>query len=71
MFDKDYRLRTLQEVDAYIQENHHLPEIPSAQQMQQEGMSVDQMVVKLLQKVEELTLYNIQLEQRIKDLENK
>ena len=39
--------------------------------MQEEGMSVDKMVVKLLQKVEELTLYTIQQEERIKELENQ
>ena len=71
VFDKDYKLLTLQQVKTYIQENHHLPDIPSADQMQQEGMSVDRMVIKLLQKVEELTIYNIQLEERIKELENK
>ena len=56
-------------MNAYIQEHQHLPDIPSAKKMQEEGMSVDQMVVKLLQKVEELTLYTIQQEERIKELE--
>lgn len=69
VFDKNYELRSLDDVNSYIQENQHLPEIPSAKQMQEEGMSVDQMVVKLLQKVEELTLYTIQQEERIKELE--
>ena len=54
-----------------IQEHKHLPEIPSAKQMQEEGMNMEQMVVKLLQKVEELTLYIIQQEKRIKELENR
>lgn len=70
VFDKSYDLRPLDEVNAYIQEHQHLPEIPSAVQMQEEGMSVDQMVTKLLQKVEELTLYTILQEERIKELEN-
>ena len=69
VLDKNYELRSLDDVNSYIQENQHLPEIPSAKQMQEEGMSVDQMVVKLLQKVEELTLYTIQQEERIKELE--
>lgn len=69
VFEHDYNLRSLDDVSSYIQENKHLPEIPSAKQMQEEGMSVDQMVVKLLQKVEELTLYTIQQEERIKELE--
>lgn len=70
VFDKDYMLRSLDEVRSYIEEHKHLPEIPSARQMQDDGMSVDQMVVKLLQKVEELTLYTIQQEERIRKLEN-
>ena len=71
VFEDDYNLRPLQEVKSYIQENHHLPEIPSAQEMQEQGMGVEQMIVKLLQKVEELTLYNIQLEEKINKLERK
>lgn len=71
VFEDDYNLRPLQEVKTFIQENHHLPEIPSAKEMQEDGMSVDQMVIKLLQKVEELTLYNIQLEEKINELEQK
>ena len=69
VFDKAYDLPTLDEVSLYIQEHQHLPEIPSAKQMQEEGMNMEQMVVKLLQKVEELTLYTIQQEERIKELE--
>ena len=71
VFDKSYQLRSLDDVNSYIQQHQHLPEIPSAKQMQEEGMSVDQMVIKLLQKVEELTLYTIQQEERIKELEQK
>ena len=71
VFADNYHLRPLQEVKSYVQENHHLPEIPSAEEMQEEGMNVNDIVVKLLQKVEELTLYNIQLEERISELEKK
>ena len=71
VFDKSYQLRSLDDVNSYIQQHQHLPEIPSAKQMQEEGMRVDQMVIKLLQKVEELTLYTIQQEERIKELEQK
>lgn len=71
VFADNYKLRPLQEVKSYVQENRHLPEIPSAKEMQEDGMNVNDMVVKLLQKVEELTLYNIQLEERISELEKK
>ncbi|MBR1809019.1 MAG: hypothetical protein IJ776_06500 [Paludibacteraceae bacterium] len=70
VFDEGYNLRPLQEVKSYIENNHHLPEIPSATEMQEEGVSLDNLVIQLLQKVEELTLYTIQQEERIKELEN-
>ena len=70
MFDDTYNLRPLDEVSSYISENKHLPEIPSATEMQEEGVSLDKLVIQLLQKVEELTIYTIQQEERIKELEN-
>ena len=70
VFDKDYKLPTLKEVKTYIEQNQHLPEIPSASEMLEEGVSLDKLVIQLLQKVEELTLYTIQQEERIKELEN-
>jgi len=71
VFDKDYNLRPLSEVNTYIQENRHLPEIPSAADMKENGVSLDKLVIQLLQKVEELTLYTIQLEEKINELENQ
>lgn len=71
VFAPNYALRSLEDVNSYIQEYQHLPDIPSAKQMRTDGMSVDKMVIKLLQKVEELTLYTIQQEERIKELENQ
>lgn len=70
VFDKEYKLPSLNEVKSYIQENKHLPEIPSATEMQENGVSLDKLVIQLLQKVEELTIYTIQQEERIKELEN-
>ena len=70
VFDKDYKLRPLSEVKTYIQENQHLPEIPSAEEMREEGISLDKMVIQLLQKVEELTIYTILLEEKVNELEN-
>ena len=68
VFAKDYQLRPLSEVKAFIQENQHLPEIPSAQEMQENGVSVSELQIQLLQKIEELTLYIIQQEQIIQEL---
>lgn len=70
VFDKSYELRPLSEVQNYILQNQHLPEIPSAVEMQTKGVKINELQIQLLQKVEELTLYIIQQEQRIKDLES-
>lgn len=68
VFANDYQLRPLSEVEAFIQENKHLPEIKSAQEMQENGVSVSELQTKLLQKIEELTLYLIQQEETIQEL---
>jgi hypothetical protein len=60
VFDKKYTLPKLSYVRSYIYEHHHLPEIPSDKQMQANGLELGEMNTKLLQKVEELTLYAIQ-----------
>lgn len=68
VFADDYQLRPLNEVKAFIQENKHLPEIQSAQEMQENGVSVSELQTQLLQKIEELTLYLIQQEETIQEL---
>ncbi|GAB1857208.1 hypothetical protein MHTCC0001_20440 [Flavobacteriaceae bacterium MHTCC 0001] len=65
----DYTMPTLEEVEAYTKANHHLPEVPSAQTIQEDGVQLKEMSMLLLQKVEELTLYTIEQEKRIKALE--
>jgi len=71
VFEQGYNLRPLSEVKTYIQQNRHLPEIPSATDMQENGVSLDKLTVQLLQKVEELTLYIIEQDKRIQELENQ
>jgi hypothetical protein len=71
VFDPGYRLAPLTEVADYIKENHHLPDVPSAEQMEQKGVSVGEMQAKLLAKVEELTLRMIQADERIERLERE
>jgi len=61
VFKPEYNLKPLAEVETFIQENNHLPEIPSEKQMQQDGLNVNEFQIKLLQKIEELTLYVIEL----------
>jgi len=71
VFDKDYRLPKLAEVHNYIQENGHLPDIPSATEVKENGMSLVDMQVKLLQKIEELTLYMIDQQKEIEALKRQ
>lgn len=71
VFDKAYILRPLSEVQEYVQKNQHLPEIPSAAEMQENGVNMNELQMQLLQKVEELTLYIIQQEQRIQEIESQ
>ncbi|MBV6646555.1 MAG: hypothetical protein KI790_13955 [Cyclobacteriaceae bacterium] len=69
VFEDDYDLRPLEEVKAFIKANHHLPEVPSAQEMQTQGVNLVEMNMLLLKKVEELTLHQIELLERINELE--
>ncbi|WP_299523102.1 hypothetical protein [Winogradskyella sp.] len=66
---EDYVMPTLEEVEAFTKENHHLPEVPSADEIKEDGLQLKEMTTILLQKVEELTLYTIEQEKRIKALE--
>ena len=60
VFEDDYELLKLEEVEAFIKENKHLPEVPSAEEFRQNDLNVAEMDNKLLQKIEELTLYLIE-----------
>jgi hypothetical protein len=71
VFEDDYNLRTLEEVESFVKENKHLPEIPSAKDLEGQTYSVGEMDDLLLRKVEELTLYIIDLEKRMKQLEEE
>lgn len=71
VFSPTYPLRTLNQVATYIQQQGHLPGIPSAQQVQQEGVDLVKMNSLLLEKIEELTLYSIQQQAAIQALIKK
>lgn len=60
VFKEEYDLMPLDEVEAFVKENNHLPNIPSATEMVENGLDVAEMDAKLLEKVEELTLYIIE-----------
>jgi hypothetical protein len=61
VFDTDYNLRPIEEVETFVKENKHLPNIPSAKEIEDDGLLVTDMFNKHLEKIEELTLYVIQL----------
>jgi|GEM_PF-1425855 len=61
VFEDNYRLPTLREVERHIQERGHLPGIPTEAQVKEQGVSVGEISSKLLQKIEELTLYVINI----------
>lgn len=72
VFSKNYNLKSLIEVENFINKNHHLPDMPSAKELEQnEGLSVSEMLTKQQEKIEELTLYLIEQHKTIKLLENK
>jgi len=65
VFADDYKLMPLQEVETYVTENKHLPNVPSADEVVKNGIDVATMDAKLLEKIEELTLYVIQLQKEV------
>jgi hypothetical protein len=68
VFKNNYNLPSLHAVDNYIKENKHLPEIASADEMKKDGINLSEMNIKLLQKIEELTLYTIEQEKKTGNL---
>jgi hypothetical protein len=71
VFDEGYLLKELSEVKKYINEHRHLPEVPSAAAIEKDGIDLGEMNALLLKKMEEMTLYIIKLEERVKELENR
>lgn len=71
VFDKNYKLRSLNEVAEYIKLNKHLPDVPSTADVNKEGIDLAQTQAILLQKVEELTLYVIEQNKKIERLNKK
>ncbi len=71
VFDESYNLLKLEDVEKFIKENKHLPEVPSEKEVSRNGVDLVDMNAKLLQKVEELTLYLIQQNKKINDLQEQ
>ena len=71
VFEKEYNLASLKEVESHIREKGHLKDIPSAKEVEKNGIYLGEMNSKLLQKIEELTLYTIQQEKRLNSIDLK
>lgn len=71
VFYEDYDLPTLEDVEMHIKEKGHLKDIPDAKEVEENGILLGEMNAKLLQKIEELTLYTIEQEKKIKQLKTK
>lgn len=71
VFADDYTLPKLQEIEAFVKKNKHLPEIPSAAEMEANGLHLAEMNIKLLQKIEELTLYLIIQQKEMELMKNE
>ena len=68
VFKPGYKLMPLAELESFIQENNHLPDVPTETEVKENGINVAGMNAKLLQKVEELTLYIIEQQKQIDEL---
>ncbi|MFY7889765.1 MAG: hypothetical protein ACOVOW_12680 [Spirosomataceae bacterium] len=71
VFDKNYKLPTLASVEKFIALNKHLPDVPSSQEVTENGIDFTEMQATLLRKIEELTLYTIALEKKVTRLQKQ
>lgn len=71
VFDKKYKLKSLDEVEKFIEKNNHLPGIPSAAEIEKNGLPLGDTQRKMMEKIEELTLYMIELKKEIAILKTK
>jgi hypothetical protein len=71
VFNDDYVLMELSQLKSFINENQHLPNVPSKDEVAMEGVDLGEMTTVLLQKIEELTLYIIKQDEQIKELKNE
>jgi hypothetical protein len=71
VFEKNYNLLPLSQLESYINQNKHLPEVPSAKEMEENGLNLKEMNLILLKKVEELTLYVLELKNENQEIKNE
>jgi hypothetical protein len=71
VFGQDHQLMSLNDLKAYIDKNSHLPDVPSAMDVEENGVNVVEMQKVLLKKIEELTLYTVEQQRLIEELQAK
>jgi hypothetical protein len=71
VFDNNYKLMSIEELEKYIKQNRHLPHIPKEQEIKENGLSFVDIIKQQQQTIEELSLYIIQLSKEIKQLKEK
>ncbi len=71
VFNKEYKLNSLEDVERHIKEKGHLPNIPSTEDVMKNGVNLGEMDARLLEKIEELTLYSIEQNKQIKQLQEE
>ncbi len=67
VFEEGYKLRSLEEVDEFVEENGHLPDVPTAKEVEEEGIEVGEMLKVQMEKIEELTLYLIEQNEKLEE----
>ena len=71
VFDKKFQLPSVYQVEQYIQRYNHLPEIPAAEEIQSDGLKLGEISTAMMKKIEELTLYVIDLQHQVDDLKKQ
>ena len=71
VFNDDYKLQSLPDLELFIKSNKHLPEVPSAEQVEKEGIDLGDNQALLLKKIEELTLYMIEMKKELNVLKKQ
>ncbi|MCG8701834.1 MAG: hypothetical protein MI922_27520, partial [Bacteroidales bacterium] len=69
VFESDYQRMPINELKTYIEENGHLPKVKSADEIEQEGLGISEASKMMMEKIEELTLYIIELQEQINELQ--
>jgi len=68
VFEKDYKLMSLSQIEDFYKKYHHLPDVPSAKEMEEKGDNIAETDAMLLKKIEELTIHMVELEKQVKEL---